>query len=173
MSNIFIIFIILGGLLAPETIANPVQRVSCANSRLRLANFLGHFFVQLGFGTRRFSRNTFLRPTWTLVSRQAETLLQHFGSLPALARASLQELLPFVSRAPPALATLMSYDLQVWTVREPSRQRFLTRQSVGRCLIIPGCASEDRRQSSLISLRGLWRKISRVKSLELCRELAT
>jgi DNA repair protein RadC len=31
--------------------------------------------------------------------KQAETLLRHFGSLNRLARASLQELLPFVSRS--------------------------------------------------------------------------
>jgi len=46
------------------------HRVSCANSRLRLANFLRHFLSPTRFWTQRFPRSMFHRPTWTLISRQ-------------------------------------------------------------------------------------------------------
>jgi len=48
---------------------------------------------------------------------KAETLLQHFGSLPALARASVQKLLPFLSRSK-ALRLMSSLRMSAVVLRE-------------------------------------------------------
>jgi DNA repair protein RadC len=76
---------------------------------------------------------------------KAEALLQHFGSLPLLARASVQELLPFLSRAK-ALRLMSSLRMSAVVLREEresltidsplaiaelcSEMRFLDRESL-------------------------------------------
>ena len=76
---------------------------------------------------------------------KAEALLQHFGSLPALARASVQELLPFLSRTK-ALRLISSLRMSAVVLREEresltidsplaiaelcSEMRFLDRESL-------------------------------------------
>jgi DNA repair protein RadC len=55
--------------------------------------------------------------------KQADTLLKHFGSLTVLARASVEELLPFVSRSK-ALRLVSSFRMGAVALRE-ERQSFI------------------------------------------------